>query len=79
MSAVLTDARKVVMNLSPEDRFLLAHELFNSLDEHEDPISLEEIDRRLAEMRSGKAEMITLSELEKSMHEALDDIASPHS
>jgi len=67
------------MDLSPEDRFLLAHELFDSLDDHEDSVSREEIERRLAEMRSGKAEWVSSDELEKSMQEALNGTASTHS
>ncbi|MBL8822120.1 MAG: addiction module protein [Planctomycetia bacterium] len=76
MSTVLADARKVVMNLPMEDRIILAHELLEGLEE--EPISLEEMDRRLDEMRSGKAEMISLEDLEKSMHEAIHGNASAH-
>lgn len=76
MSTVLADAKKAVMNLSMEDRIMLAHELLEGLEE--EPISLEEIDRRLDEMRSGKAEMISLEELEKSMNEAIHGNASAH-
>ena len=79
MSTVLANARNLAMNLSPEDRFVLAHELFDSLDQFEEPISQDEINRRLAEMRSGSAQTISLSELEKSMQEALDGLRSSHS
>ncbi len=78
ISIVLANARQAAMGLSPEDRFVLAHELFESLDQNEDPISLEEIDRRLSDMRSGVAETLTLEEVEKSMQEALDGTAPAH-
>lgn len=79
MSAVLVDARKMAMKLSPEDRFALAHELFESLDAQDEPITTEEIDRRIAEMRAGIGQSLFISDLEKSMQEALDGLPSSHS
>lgn len=78
MSTVLTDARKIAMNLSVEDRFVLAHELFESLDQFDDGISLEEIDRRLAQCSDPSA-WLTQQELEQSMQEAIDGSKPPHS
>lgn len=78
MSYTLAVARKLAMNLGSQDRFALAHELFDSLEPVNDGIDIEEIDRRLAEMRTGTAETVSLDELEKSMQEALDASIARH-
>ena len=78
MSTVLVNALKEAMSLTPEDRFILAHELFESLGFDEEPITLDEIDRRLSEIRNGVAVTVTMDELEASMQEALNGAASSH-
>ena len=78
MSTVLANARKEAMSLTPEDRFILAHELFESLELNEEPVSLDEIDRRLSEMRLDVAATVTMDELEKSMQEALNRADASH-
>jgi len=72
MITVLANARKEAMSLTPEDRFILAQELFESLGLNEEPVSLDELDRRLSEMRLDVAATVTMDELEKSMQEALN-------
>lgn len=78
MSNALAEVRKSAMSLPSDDRFVLAHDLLDSLDQNEIPVTLEELDRRYQEMQTDPASSISLEELDKSMQETLDGKDTTH-
>ena len=75
MSAVLKQIHELLPALTEEERAQLAHELIISLDGPEDEGVDEaweaEIERRLDEVESGKAKMVSREEFSRHMREVL--------
>lgn len=78
MSRTFEEVREEALALSPEDRGHLAEELLDSV-ASEDGIEWDdeyaaEIQRRVAEVRTGTAKMVSADEVIAAARQAIDDV-----